>query len=401
MRRHRADLILVVLTLVLMALGLLTVFAVGPRVAQFENSQSGSNFSDSYFFLHHGASVLLSITAMIVASKIPYRMMDKLSLKIIGVGFFLCFLVFVWGKLGNPGGLVTCDEGACRAFRVPGLGMGFQPVEIVKVGVLFYISWLIKERKKQNLLKTRELWIPVGTIVVLTGLLVAFGLKDFGSTVVVFAMICSMLFIGGVDLKQFAIGLGVLGALAILMIVLSPHRIARILNFGDGNYHQENSLISLGTGGLFGVGMGNSIQATGYLPEALSDSIIAIIGEVTGFVGAAGVVIVFAFILVRMLSIAKRTSDSAQSLYVVGLAAWIFAHVIINLGGMLGLTPVKGITLPFLSHGGTSMLFVSFAFGVALQISAWTSREVINEDSSSRRGQRRARNAGYRRSERD
>ena len=397
MRRHRADLVLVVLTLLLMALGLLTVFAVGPRVAQFENSQSGSNFSESYFFVHHGISVVISIVAMIVASRIPYRILDKASLKLIGVGFLLCFLVFVWGKLGNPGGLVTCDEGACRAFRVPGLGMGFQPVEIVKVGVLFYVSWLIKERKRQNMLKTRDLWIPIATIVGLTGILVAFGLKDFGSTVVIFAMICAMLFIGGVDLKQFAIALGGLGILAVFMILLSPHRIARIMSFGE-NYHVENSLISLGTGGLFGVGMGNSIQATGYLPEALSDSIIAIIGEVTGFVGAAGVIIIFAFILVRMLSIAKRTSDGAQSLYVVGLTAWIFAHVIINVGGMIGLIPVKGITLPFLSYGGTSMLFVSFAFGMALQISAWTSREVINEDNSSRRGQRRARNAGYRRS---
>ena len=394
MRKHRADLLLVVFTLLLMALGLLVVFAVGPRVAQFENSQSGSQFSDSYFFIHHAVSVVMSVAALFVATRIPYKKMDALSLKIIGAGFLLCFLVFFWGKIGNPGSLVTCDEGACRAFRLPVVGIGFQPVEIVKVGVLFYISWLVAVRKRQGMLDTRELWIPVGAIVLLTGILVAFGLKDFGSTVVIFAMICAMLFLGGVSLKQFMIGLGGLAILAVFMIVLSPHRRARIASFGD-NYHVENALISLGTGGLFGVGMGNSIQATGYLPEALSDSIIAIIGEVTGFVGAIGVIILFALILVRILSISKRTSDSAQALYVAGVAAWIFAHVIINVGGMIGLIPVKGITLPFLSYGGTSMVFVSFALGVVLQISAWTRREVIDEDSSSRRGQRRTRNASY------
>jgi cell division protein FtsW len=181
------------------------------------------------------------------------------------------------------------------------------------------------------------------------------------------------------------------------MIVASPHRLARIASFGD-NYHVENSLISLGTGGMFGVGLGNSIQSTGYLPEALSDSIFAIIGEVLGFVGAFGVVVIFACIIARMIGISRRTNDPEESLYVVGVAAWIFAHVIINIGGMTGLIPVKGITLPFLSYGGTSMLFVGFALGIVLQISGWTKREVINEDISSRRREWRPRNTGHRRS---
>jgi cell division protein FtsW len=149
---------------------------------------------------------------------------------------------------------------------------------------------------------------------------------------------------------------------------------------------------------VFGVGLGNSIQSTGYLPEALSDSIFAIIGEVLGFIGAFGVVLIFAFIIWRMISISRRTDDEEESLYTVGVAAWIFAHAIINIGGMTGLIPVKGITLPFLSYGGTSMLFVAFALGVVLQISGWTKREVIDENISSRRRERGSRHAGYRRS---
>ena len=327
----------------------------------------------------------------------PYAKLQKLGLKLLGAGFVLCFLVFLLGKIAPNSGLVTCDEGACRSFHLPGIGLGFQPVEIVKLGLLFYLPWLIRERKAQKAIKTMQFWLPLGIIAGLIAILVAFGLKDFGSTVVLFTMIFAMAFIGGVDLKQMGIAIliGLVGV--VIMIVTSPHRMQRIASFGD-NYHVENSLISLGTGGVLGVGLGNSIQATGYLPEALSDSIFAIIGEVLGFVGAFGVVLIFACIIWRMISISRRTENYEESLYVVGVAAWIFAHAIINIGGMTGLIPVKGITLPFLSYGGTSMLFVAFALGAVLQISGWTKREIIDENTTSRRGEWRPRHTGHRRS---
>lgn len=397
MRKHRADLVLAVLALVLMALGLLIIFAVGPRVAQFENSQSGNNFSEKFFFMRHFFAVFLAVLAMIAAYFVPFQKLQKIGLKVIGLGFALCALVFLLGKIAPNSGLVTCDEGACRSFHVPGVGLGFQPVEIVKIGILLYLPWLIRERRTQKALKTKLFWLPLGIIAGLIAILVAFGLKDFGSTVVLFTMIFAICFIGGVDLKQMGIALlaGLVGV--VFMIVTSPHRLERIASFGD-NYHVENSLISLGTGGMFGVGLGNSIQATGYLPEALSDSIFAIIGEVLGFVGAFGVVVIFACIIWRMIGISRRTEKEEESLYVVGVAAWIFAHAIINIGGMTGLIPVKGITLPFLSYGGTSMLFVGFALGIVLQISGWTRREVIDENTSSRRGEWRPRHTGHRRS---
>lgn len=396
MRKHRADLVLAVLAFVLMALGLLIIFAVGPRVAQFENSQSGSNFSEKFFFTRHFFAVFLSVIAMVVAYFVPYQKLQKFGLKILVAGFGLCVLVFLLGKIAPGSGLVTCDEGACRSFHLPGIGLGFQPVEIVKVGLLLYLPWLIRERRSQKALKTMQFWLPLGILAGLIAILVAFGLKDFGSTVVLFTMIFAMCFIGGVDVKQIGIALliGVLGA--VIMIVTSPHRMARLASFGD-NYHVENSLISLGTGGVVGVGLGNSIQATGYLPEALSDSIFAIIGEVLGFVGAFGVVVIFACMIGRMIGISQRTEREEEALFVVGVSAWIFAHAIINIGGMTGLIPVKGITLPFLSYGGTSMLFVAFALGVVLQISGWTKREVIDENTTSRRGEWRPRNTGHRR----
>ena len=391
MRKHRVDYLIAIFAIVLMVLGLLVIFSVGPRVAQFENSQSGSNFSESYFFVHHAATVILSIGAIVLGYFLPYKKLEKISFKILAVGFALCALVWVLGKLGASG-IVTCDEGACRSFHIPGLGVGLQPVEIVKVGVLFYVAWLIRARKAEGELDTRNFWIPIATIIGLTAILVAMGLKDFGSTVVIFFMVALMIFCGGANLKSLGIAMGVIGVLALLLIVLSPHRVARLASFGD-SYHVENSLISLGTGGFLGVGMGNSIQSTGYLPEALSDSIFSIIGEVMGFVGTIGVLLLFLGMLVKMVSVSRHTEQAERALFVIGVVGWIFAHVIINIGGMIGIIPVKGITLPFLSYGGTSMLFVAFALGIVLQVSSWTKREVVDENSSSRRGQWRPRNA--------
>ena len=391
MRKHRVDYLIAIFAIVLMVLGLLVIFSVGPRVAQFENSQSGSNFSESYFFVHHAATVILSIGAIVLGYFLPYKKLEKISFKILAGGFALCALVWVLGKLGASG-IVTCDEGACRSFHIPGLGVGLQPVEIVKVGVLFYVAWLIRARKAEGELDTRNFWIPIATIIGLTAILVAMGLKDFGSTVVIFFMVALMVFCGGANLKSLGIAMGVIGVLALLLIVLSPHRVARLASFGD-SYHVENSLISLGTGGFLGVGMGNSIQSTGYLPEALSDSIFSIIGEVMGFVGTIGVLLLFLGMLVKMVSVSRHTEQAERALFVIGVVGWIFAHVIINIGGMIGIIPVKGITLPFLSYGGTSMLFVAFALGIVLQISSWTKREVVDENSSSRRGQWRPRNA--------
>jgi cell division protein FtsW len=220
--------------------------------------------------------------------------------------------------------------------------------------------------------------------------------KDFGSTVVIATMMVSMAFVGGVKVRQLALAGLVLLLAAGVLIMTAEHRINRIMGWeGSGdNYHMRSSLISFGTGGLTGVGLGNSIQASGYLPESLTDSIFSIIGETWGFIGASLVVLIFVILLRRILRVSEQTDDQEKSLFVVSVFAWLISHVIINIGGMLGIIPMKGITLPFLSYGGTSMLFAAFVVGVVLQISGWTKRGKINESSSSRRGQRRSRYAG-------
>ena len=393
MRKHKTDKIIALLVIILMLTSLVIVYAIGGRVAVANNAAKGKHFSELYFFTHHAVIIGLSIASMIAGYKIPYKFLAKIAKKLFWFSIILCLVVTIGGKLNAP--FVTCDLGACRAFYVPIISVGFAPVELLKISTALYGAYLIKTRKKAGQLDSKEFWVPYATIFAMTAVFVGGFQKDLGSTVVISMILASMALVGGVPVKSLVIAGGVLLLSAGALIVVAPHRIARISGWeGDGDsYHLQSSIITFGTGGLTGLGLGNSIQASGYLPESLTDSIFSIIGETWGFIGTSLIVMVFALLLSRILRVSERTEDTEQSLFAVSVFAWIISHVIINVGGMLGIIPMKGITLPFLSYGGTSMLFAAFAVGVVIQISGWTKRKDINEDSSSRRGQRRARYA--------
>ena len=161
-------------------------------------------------------------------------------------------------------------------------------------------------------------------------------------------------------------------------------------------------MIAIGTGGLTGVGVGNSVQATGYLPESINDSVFAVMGETFGFIGLMLVVVVFVIMLIRILRVAELGANDEQRLIAVGVFSWIAVQMAVNIMAMIGLIPLTGITLPLLSYGGTSMMFVTIATGLVFQLSCYTRREKelkqakfsnghlkkrrLNENSSSRRG---------------
>ena len=400
MRKHKTDKIIALLVVILMLISLIIVYAIGGRVAVANNAAKGKHFSELYFFTHHAVIIGASIAAMVIGYKIPYKFLAKIAKKLFWISVVLCLLVTILGRMNAP--IVTCDLGACRAFWVPIISVGFAPVELLKISAALYGAYLIKTRRKSGQLSSKEFWIPYATIFAATAIFVGGFQKDLGSTVVISMMLASMALVGGVPFRSLAIAGGVLLLSAGALIAVAPHRIARISGWeGDGDsYHLESSIITFGTGGLTGLGLGNSIQSSGYLPESLTDSIFSIIGETWGFVGTSLVIAIFALMLGRILRVSENTEDPEQSLFAVSVFAWIISHVIINMGGMLGIIPMKGITLPFLSYGGTSMLFAAFAIGVVIQISGWTKRKKeIDEDSSSRWGQRRARySSGSRRS---
>lgn len=392
MRKHRPDLSLILFVLGLMAASLIIVYAIGPRVAQAQNTIYGKEYSESYFFVHHAIAVAMSIGALIAGYLLKYEWLGKFAKQFLIVSFVLCLMVTILAKVGADA-LVTCDKGACRSLRIG--SFGFMPSELLKIAVSFYMAWLIRDRKEKKELETQRFIVPFLTVLGLVAVLVGWFESDFGSTFVIAMMCFAMLFASGVKMKTFLKILAPILAVLALLIVTQSYRMERIMNVTGGGetYHTESSLISMGTGGFFGVGLGNSIQATGYLPEAISDSIFSIICETWGYFGAMLVIMAFVAIGMRMLSVSQRTKDLDKKVFVVGVFTWVICHVIINIGGMTGILPMKGITLPFVSQGGTSMLFVAFAVGIVLQISGWTTREIVkeDEDTSSRRGQRRAR----------
>ncbi len=378
-RKHKSDRIIGALTVVLLCIGLIVIYAIGPMRANVMNSVYGSNMGENDFFFQQLRNVILSLVVVVLAYNLPYRFIRKYAKLVMFGGLALCILLAVLAMAGSS--MARCELGACRWFNLGGFSL--QPAEILKLGLVLYLAQLIAERKEEGKLNSMDFWVPFGVVSVLSLGLVVVVQKDLGTGIAVAAIILAMLFMSGVKLRYFAGVLGLALVTGVASIVVSPHRMERMMTFGSAEssdaYHIENAMIAIGTGGLTGVGIGNSVQATGYLPESINDSVFAIMGETFGFVGLVVVIGCFTVLLMRLLRTANYLEDTEESLVVVGVFAWATAHVVINIASMTGLLPLTGITLPLLSYGGTSMLFTAAALGVALQLSCYTSREPRKE----------------------
>ena len=377
MRKHKSDRIIGALTLVLVGVGLIMIYAIGPMRANVLNAAYGAEVGENSFFIHQVACVIVAILALVLAFKVPYSVVRKFGKVVLILGLIMCSALALLAMAGSS--LAKCELGACRWFNLGSL-LSFQPAEVLKLGLILYLAGLMAERKKEGKLESwSDFWLPFTIVCGLSLLFVVVIQRDLGTGVTLMAIILGMLFMSGVRLRYFMMVLGIILVCGVLAIVTSPHRVERLLTFSSeessDSYHIENAMIAIGSGGLMGVGPGNSVQATGYLPESINDSVFAVIGETFGFVGLLAIVICFTTLLLRLLRTASFLHDDEQELVVVGIFAWITAHVVVNIAAMTGLLPLTGITLPLLSYGGTSMLFTAVALGLALQLSCYTSRE--------------------------
>lgn len=389
MRKHKSDRALGALTIVLLGIGLIVIYMVGPMRVNVLNTTYGTDYDENYFVVRQLINVVLSLIVFVVAFKMPYQVIKKSGKLVMFGGLALCALLAILAAVGSS--LARCELGACRWFNIG--GQSLQPAEILKIGLVLYLAGLMSERKKEGKLDSwSDFWMPFAVVSILSLVFVVIFQKDLGTGISIAAIILAMLFMSGVKLRYFALVVGVALAAGVASIVVSPHRMQRLLTFqseeSSDNYHIDNAMIAIGTGGLFGVGPGNSVQATGYLPESINDSVFAVIGETFGFMGLMVIVGCFTVLLMRLLTDANHLQDDEQSLMMVGIFAWAAAHVVINIAAMTGLLPLTGITLPLLSYGGTSMLFMAAALGLALQLSCYTSREPRVE-SEAQRGSRR------------
>ena len=232
-----------------------------------------------------------------------------------------------------------------------------------------------------------------------------------GTGIALGAIFAIQLVMSGMSWRKLGLmGLVILG-LIIFMIIIAPHRIERVMTFfqsgnEDTDYHITQALIGLGSGGLTGRGLGQSVQAFGWLPEAVNDSIFAIIGETLGFIGTTAIVVVFAWLIMRMFRKTNYLDNMYLRLIVAGVVGWFGSQFLLNTMAMTHLIPLTGITLPLVSSGGTSQLFVMISLGIVFGISRYTTHRKIatsevsekktgGDDENSMRGrwQRRAHNA--------
>lgn len=413
-RRHRPKYQILLYMGLLLLLGLIVMYAIGPQRANLLNYAYGTDYGDTFFFNKQLISALIAVFAFTVCAFVPYKLLtERFANHIFLGGLALCvILVFAGAVLDLP--FASEVNGAYRWLYIPGFG-SFQPSELLKFGALLFVAGFLGKRAGQGKINdTQETVLPLAIITGLSLFAVVVLQKDLGTGISLMAVMLAMVLVSGMKMKLIAKALAVIAIAGLVLIFSAPHRVERVATFlkgddnsqmlvDDGNYHIQQARIAIGSGGLFGLGIGKSVQATGYLPEAINDSIFAILGETFGFVGLVAILLLFLLLLLSLLKVASRLADMKLRLVVAGVFGWVGSHVIMNIAAMTGVAPLTGIPLPLLSYGGTSMLFIAASLGLAFQLSRYTSHKPLTEgegssgqDSSSRRRLRRTRYASSR-----
>lgn len=326
-------------------------------------------FNDPFKYLKsQGIFLILGYIIMYIVSKYPYQNYKKLSNIIFGICLAMLALVLI------PG-IGTVRNGSRSWFGLGGFGI--QPSEFTKLGLIIFTSKYLSNNEK-NLKDIKK-----GVFPILGVLLLVFGLimlePDFGTGVVIVMTIIVLLFVSGVKMNFF-IKVGVLGLIGVVvLIIIAPYRMQRIISFlnpwsdplGSG-FQIIQSLYAIGPGGILGLGLGNSIQKHFYLPEPQTDFIFSIISEEFGFMGVLIVSTLFIIIITSGFKIAMNCEDKFGKYLAFGITFGLAFQTLLNLMVVTGLIPVTGVTLPFLSYGGSSLLISLISMGVLFNISKQT-----------------------------
>lgn len=393
-RRHKPDHWLFVLTALLLVIGLVVVYSISPGLA------ASQNISQNHFITKQFIDVGLGLAAFAFAAYFPVRRWLALTTP-LAIAAILASVIVMFTPLNDV-------YQAHRWIRLG--GFSFQVAELIKLALLLWLAKFFTDKRQNGQLSdSRDVLQVVVGVLMLIGVLVAKFQSDLGSAAVMVAMLGLMAYAAGLPMKRIAL----IGAAIVLFLGLAVfssgyrrERLATYLHPGENcqttGYQACQALISVGSGGLLGQGLGYGVQAYGYLPEAGNDSIFAIMAEKFGFIGTTGIIVLYGLYIRRLKLIATHTADTFSRLVVVGVLAWFSTQMIINIGAMLGVLPLKGITLPLISQGGTSIICIMAALGLVYQISRYTSysevEQITGHDKSTdysfnRRRFRRAYNA--------
>ncbi|MGI6648043.1 MAG: putative lipid II flippase FtsW [Bacillota bacterium] len=364
LKKRAPDFLIFLTTILLLALGVVMVFSASAVTAE-------QKFGDAFYFLKNQLTwAVIGIVAMVVAMSVDYYRIKKLAWPALIIGV-LCLIAVLAPGIGKE------VKGAQRWI---GIGSAsFAPSEMIKLCLIFFMAFSLSEYGD----KIKDLIKGLGPHLGILGLVVVLIMlqPDLGTTVAVAGTVYFMLLAAGARWGHL-IGLAVIGVAGVLVLIITEEyrwqRFTAFLNPWkdplDTGFQTIQSLYALGSGGLFGVGLGRSHQKMFYLPEQHSDFIFSILGEELGYLGVLVVIGLLFLFIWRGLRTAITCPDAFGSLLAVGITCWIGLQAIINIGVASGSLPVTGITFPLLSYGGSSLLFTLTGIGMLLNISKFSTQ---------------------------
>ena len=343
----------------LIAIGLLLILSAGSAIGSLKQN----NFA--FFFIHQARVIILALVAFLVALLIPYKFYEKVSV------YFMLLIVIALA-------VVLIGKSKNGAARWLDLGIiSFQPSEFAKIVLVFHLSKLITRIGEVKIRNIKKLGLPL-TWIGVTSVLVA-AEPNYSNAGIIGFLGLVMLYIGGAKKRQLFLIALLAGMAFVTSIWLTPHSHKRIQGMLNMLTHSEvqapsaqanEALIALGSGGTTGVGLGHSQQANLFLPEPYGDFIFAVLGEETGFLGTVSVSTLYLFFFLMALLTLSQIEDKYGKLLVFGLSFNIVLSALINIAVVLGYLPTTGITLPFVSYGGTSLVGFVFSVGVILNVNS-------------------------------
>ena len=366
------DEILSWITIALLAFGLVMVYSASIATAE---ASKFTGFQPAYYLVRHGLYIFAGIVAGAVAFQVSLEHWQRLAPYLFLLGVALLILVLIPG-IGRE------VNGSRRWLSL--FVINLQPSELIKLFAVLYAADYTVRKGLLNYHWSR-VFLPMFAVMALVGWLLLLE-PDMGSFVVICIVAISILFLGGFNIKVFA---GLVIALPIAfasLIFSSPYRMQRVVGFMDPwsdpygkGYQLSHALIAFGRGEWFGMGLGGSLQKLFYLPEAHTDFLLAVIAEELGFAGICMVILLFAGLIIRAFAIGRQAANLDRqfaALVAQGIAVWLGVQAMINIGVNTGVLPTKGLTLPFLSFGGSSVVVSCIAAALLLRID-WENRRIL------------------------
>ncbi len=366
------DRLIVLSTLALLLISIVLVYSAS--IMEVSRSSIGDG---EYYLTRQFIFVLVSLVGAFITCTLPSTFWLKASSPLFWFALFLLVLVLIVGKEVN------------EAKRWIALGpINLQPAEVMKLAWVLYLSSYCFRHADEVRNTKKGFFKPFGLLLGFAAFIIL--QPDFGSTVVIVALTFGILFVAGAGFTLYILLFLGFALLLGLLVVIAPYRMARFMSFRDpwayefgSGYQLTQSLMAFGRGGLTGEGLGNSIQKLGYLPEAHTDFVTAILGEEFGFVGMCILILLELIIIIRALNLSFRILKRApcfQGYVVFAIAEWFALQTFINIGVASALLPTKGLTLPLVSYGGSSLLISMMAIGILLRIDfEWRNRILVVE----------------------